>query len=106
MGLNVELKAGERIIIGTSVIRNGGERVRLFVEGDAPILREKDILTPATGESPAMRIYLAVQLMYLGGDLSNQGVAYFSFAREFLDAVPSALTLIDRINNEVLSGQL
>lgn len=106
MGLNVELKAGERIIIGTSVIRNGDERVRLFVEGDAPILREKDILTPATADSPAKLIYLAVQLMYLGGDLSTQGVAYFSLARDFLNAVPSAIGLIDRINNEVLSGQL
>ena len=48
MALKVELKPNERIIIGNAVIRNGEQRTRFFIEGDAPILREKDILTPAT----------------------------------------------------------
>ena len=76
MPLKVELKAGERIIVGGSVIRNGDSRARFFVEGDAPILREKDILTPATADTPAKKIYLAVQLMYLNGDLSTRSDAY------------------------------
>ena len=48
MTLKVELRPGERIIVGTAVIRNGESRARLHIEGEAPILREKDILTPAT----------------------------------------------------------
>lgn len=106
MSLKVELKPGERVIIGTSVLRNGDQRVRLFIEGDAPILREKDILTSATADTPAKRLYLSVQLMYLGEDIAAHGSVYFSLARDFLDAVPSAIGLIDRINNDVLSGQL
>lgn len=104
MSLKVELKPGERIIIGTSVLRNGEQRVRFFIEGDAPILREKDILTPDTADSPAKRIYLAVQLMYLTGQA--QGSAYLSLLHDFLSAVPSALGHVDCINNEVLSGEL
>ena len=50
MALKVELKPNERIIIGNAVIRNGEQRTRFFIEGDAPILREKDILTPTTAE--------------------------------------------------------
>jgi flagellar protein FlbT len=45
MGLKVELKPGERIIIGDYVITNDDQRTRLVIEGEAPILREKDILT-------------------------------------------------------------
>ena len=67
MTLKVELKPGERIIVGTALIRNGESRTRFHIEGEAPILREKDILTPATADSPGKKIYLAVQLMYLTG---------------------------------------
>ena len=31
------LKPNERIIIGNSVIRNGEQRTRFFIEGEAPI---------------------------------------------------------------------
>ncbi|MDB5591944.1 flagellar biosynthesis repressor FlbT [Enterovirga sp.] len=105
MSLKVELKPGERIIIGTAVVRSGDQRVRFFIEGDAPILREKDILTPATATTPARKIYLALQLMYLTGP-AEASETYIPLVREFLGAVPSAMPYIARINNEVLSGDL
>jgi len=106
MALKVELKPNERIIVGTAVIRNGDQRTRFFIEGDAPIMREKDILTPATANTPAKRIYLAVQLMYLTGDLSNHNEVYFPLVRDFISAAPSALPLVADINNRILSGDL
>ena len=45
MALKVELKPGERILIGDCVVTNGDQRTRLLIEGAAPILREKDIMT-------------------------------------------------------------
>ena len=105
MALKVELKPNERIIIGTAVIRNGDARTRLFIEGEAPILRQKDVLTAATADSPAKKIYLAVQLMYLQGDLSSSEKVYFPLVREFLTAAPSALPLIDEMNALVLDGE-
>ena len=106
MGLKVELKAGERAIIGNAVILNGETRARFFIEGNAPILREKDILTPATADSPSKKIYLAIQLMYLQQDLSGHNDFYFPLVQEFLAAAPSALPLIADINNRILSGDL
>jgi hypothetical protein len=55
MSLKVELKPNERLIIGTAVIRNGDQRTRFFIEGDAPILREKDILTVDSADTPAKK---------------------------------------------------
>ena len=52
MALKVELKPNERIIIGSVVIRNDEQRTRFFIEGEAPILREKDILTAASADTP------------------------------------------------------
>ncbi|MFL4991011.1 MAG: flagellar biosynthesis repressor FlbT [Microvirga sp.] len=106
MTLKVELKPGERIIVGTAVIRNGESRARFYIEGEAPILREKDILTPATADSPAKKIYLAVQLMYLSGDLSAHHEFYFPLVQDFLKAAPSSLPLIAEINNRILAGDL
>ena len=68
MALKVELKPGERIILGDCVVTNTDQRTKLVIEGDAPILREKDILTRKTADTPAKRIYLAIQLMYTSKD--------------------------------------
>ena len=106
MSLKVELKPGERLIIGTALVRNGDQRTRFFIEGDAPILREKDILTPATADTPAKKIYLAVQLMYLKQDLSGHDDIYFPLVQDFITAAPSALPLIAEVNNRILSGDL
>ncbi len=106
MALKVELKPRERIIIGQVVIRNDEQRTRFFIEGDAPILREKDILTAASADSPAKKIYLAIQLMYLAGDPTYQHDVFFQLVRDFLAAAPSALEHVHEINNRILSGDL
>jgi flagellar biosynthesis repressor protein FlbT len=106
MALKVELKPNERIIVGTVVIRNDMQRTRLFIEGDAPILREKDILTAASADTPAKKIYLALQLMYLSQDIGGHHETYFGLVQEFLGAAPSALPIVAEVNNRILNGEL
>jgi flagellar protein FlbT len=106
MALKIELKPGERVIIGTAVIRNAEQRTILFIEGEAPILREKDILTPATADTPAKKIYLALQLMYLSQDVGKHHGVYFELVGEFLKAAPSALALITDVNAHILGDEL
>ena len=106
MSLKVELKPGERLIVGNCVITNSDQRTRLFIDGKAPVLREKDILSPATADSPAKRVYLAVQLMYLDDDIEKLRRDYFALVTDLVRAAPSTIALIDEINNEILTGQL
>ena len=107
MALKVELKPHERIIIGNCVITNADQRARLLIEGDnVPILREKDILTPETADTPAKLVYLAVQLMYISPDPLSNHATYFNLVREIMTAVPSAWLIIEEINNNILSGDL
>jgi flagellar protein FlbT len=106
MSLKVELKPGERIIIGDCVITNTDQRTRLLIDGQAPILREKDILTSKLANSPAKRIYLAVQLMYTSRDPVIHHGVYFELLREILRAAPSTWQFIEAINNHILTGQM
>jgi flagellar protein FlbT len=106
MPLKVELKPGERIILGDSVITNGDQRTRLVIEGDAPILREKDIMTRKAANSPAKRIYLAIQLMYTSKDPSAHHDIYFSLMRDLLRAAPSMWGIVENINNHILTGEM
>jgi len=106
MALKVELKPGERVIVGDCVITNSDQRTRFLIEGEAPILREKDILTGKTADTPAKRIYLAVQLMYTAKDPAAHHNVYFQLIRDFLQAAPSSLGLIQDINNHILTGEM
>ena len=106
MSLKVELKPHERLIIGSCVITNSDQRTRLFIDGSAPILREKDILTAETANSPARRIYFAVQLMYLDNDISKLRGEYFELVNDIVTAAPSCIPIVDEINNDILTGAL
>ena len=106
MSLKVELKAGERLLIGNCVITNSDQRTKLFIDGSAPILREKDILTEQTANSPAKRIYFAIQLMYLDNDIGKLREQYFALSNDFLKAAPSTLPIIDKVNNLILTQNL
>jgi flagellar protein FlbT len=104
MGLKVELKPGERILVGDSIITNDDQRTRLIIEGEAPILREKDILTPETADTPCKKIYLAVQLMYLARNPRQHHDLYFGLVKDVVQAAPSTLPYLDRMNNQILTG--
>lgn len=106
MALKVELKPGERILIGECVLTNGEQRARFLVEGSTPILREKDIMTADRADTPAKRIYLAVQLMYIAKDPRAHHDLYFTLMRDITQAAPSAWQHIANINNQILTGNL
>lgn len=106
MSLKVELKPGERIIVGSCVITNSDQRTRLTIEGKLPILREKDILTYEQANTTGKLIYLAVQLMYLEGDFAKLRTEYFALVNAMAVTVPASIPLLDAINNEILTGNL
>jgi flagellar biosynthesis repressor protein FlbT len=106
MTLKVELKPGERMILGECVVTNKGQRTRLTIEGTVPILREKDIMTPDLADTPAKRLYLAVQLMYTSRDPQAHHEIYFALMRDILQAAPTTWPYIENINNQILMGNL
>jgi len=106
MALKVELKPGERIILGDCVITNDGSRSNLLIEGQVAVLREKDILVLEAADTPAKRIYLTIQLMYTSKEPQIYHERYFSLVRDITKAAPSVWPYIESINNLLLTGEM
>jgi|tagenome__1003787_1003787.scaffolds.fasta_scaffold18342721_1 flagellar biosynthesis repressor protein FlbT len=107
MGLVVELKPGERVILGGFVVTVRSEhRTQLHIQGDGPILREGDAIIPDEADTPAKRLYVAAQLMYLSGDLSTAQAEFFQIAREMIEAAPSMKPYIARAGEHILAGRM
>jgi flagellar protein FlbT len=106
MGLKVELKPGERLIVGDSLITNGDQRTRFLIDGNAAILREKDIMTPKQANTPAKRVYLAVQLMYTSRDARSHHESYFSLLGDLVKAAPSAWSHAEAVSSHIMAGEM
>ena len=106
MPLKVELKPGERILIGECVITNAGHRAQIVIDGKVPIIREKDIMTAEQANTPAKRIYLSILLMYTSRNARDQHATYFALVRDLVQAAPSTWPQIEIINNQILTSNL
>jgi len=106
MPLRVELKPFERIVIGETVIINSGTRTSFLIDGEAPILREKDTVTAETATTPVKRLYYCVQMMYLKNDIPRCRASDLGHVKEVRQAVPESRDLIDAVNNHITAGTL
>jgi flagellar biosynthesis repressor protein FlbT len=104
--LRVELKPFERIVIGETVLINSGTRTSFLIDGDAPLLRERDTITAETANTPVKRLYLCVQTMYLKSDIARYRTAYLGHLRELRETRPGCRLTIDAANNHVSCGAL
>jgi flagellar protein FlbT len=106
MPLRVELKPFERIIIGESVIINSGTRTSFLIDGEVPILREKDTVSAETANTPAKRLYHCVQTMYLKNDVPRYRASYLGFVKELQQSCPGSAETIAAVNDHVSTGAL
>lgn len=106
MPLKITLKPHEKMIIGGAVITGGKTATNFVIENKVPVLREKDILSEDDAYTPARRIYLVIQLMYIDGkNLTKLHGTYWNLARDLLKAAPSMLGLIDQISEHILDNR-
>ena len=104
MALVIDLKPGEKLLIGEAVLTNDSQRTRLHIAGDAPIMREKDVMQEQDADTPCKRIYFLVQCMYLAREPGQYHKKYFEMVREVQSASPSSSIFFMQINEEIISG--
>ena len=104
MALVIDLKPGEKILIGTAVITNDSQRTRLHISGEAPILREKDVMKEEEADTPCKKIYFLIQCMYMAEDPSLYHKKYFSLVKEIQHAAPRTSFLFLAINERIIEG--
>lgn len=104
MALVIDLKPGEKILIGEAVITNDSQRTRLHIAGDAPILREKDVMQEEQADSPCKKIYFLIQCMYLARNPSEYHKKYFDMVMDIQKAAPSCSIFFMQIHDEIING--
>lgn len=106
MALKLTLKPHERLVIGGAVITNGPTKTEFVVENKTPILRHKHIIGARQANTPAKRIYLAVQLMYVDGEnLADHHKIYWELVHDFLSAIPRTVGIIDQMNEQIVQAK-
>lgn len=105
MALVIDLKPGEKILVGTAVIANDDQhRTRLHIAGDAPILREKDVMQEHDADTPCRKIYFLIQCMYLARNPREYHDKYFALVREIQAAAPSTAFFFLKISEKIIEG--
>ncbi len=104
MVLKIELKTYEKLILGNALISNDSDRIRFFISGDVPILREKYVITQKEVDTPCKSVYYTIQEMYLAKDAKEFHKKYFRQIREILYAAPSLALTVDKINAFISGG--
>lgn len=105
MALIIDLKPGEKILIGDAVITNDDQRTRLHIAGESPILREKDVMKEEEADTPCKKVYFLIQCMYLARKADIYFEKYFSLVKEIQKNAPSTSFLFMVINEKIIQGQ-
>ncbi len=103
MALVIDLKPGEKILIGTAVITNDAQRTRLHISGEAAILREKDVMREEEADTPCKKIYFLVQCMYMSPNPREYHKKYFELVKEIQLAAPRTAFFFLAINEKIIS---
>lgn len=104
MALVIDLKPQEKILIGEAVITNSSQRTRLHIAGDAPIIREKDIMQEQDANTPCKQIYFLIQCMYISRTPQDYHDRYFNRVAEIQKASASSSIFFMQINEQIISG--
>lgn len=104
MALVIDLKPGEKILIGTAVITNDSQRTRLHISGDAPILREKDVMKEEEANTPCKKVYFLIQCMYMSSTPQDYHKKYFETIKEIQKSAPSTAFFFLAINEKIIEG--
>lgn len=104
MALVIDLKPGEKILIGDAVITNDKQRTRLHIAGESAILREKDILQEEDADTPCKKVYFLIQCMYLARNPREYHKQYFDLIKDIQHAAPSSTIFFMQINEQIIGG--
>jgi len=105
MPLRFDLGPFEKLFIGKSVLTNNGDRTMFIVEGDTPILRARDVLTPERAVSAAEKLYLCVQQIYLEEDTQKYKGSYLALAAQAISECPACYAELKIADQLIITGQ-
>ena len=106
MPLRFDLGPFEKLFIGRGVLTNNGDRTMFVVEGEIPVLRARDVLTPERAVNAVERLYRCVQQMYLEEDTGKYQGSYLALAAQTVSDNPAYHAEFRVADQAIKSGQL
>ena len=108
MPLKLTLKPNEKVLIGTAVITNAGQKSEIVIQNTVPVLREKDIITEENTDTICKKIYFMILNMYV--DPKNEEKyheIYFKLVKQLFNACPDQvlLALILEVSQKILEAK-
>ena len=105
MPLRFDLGPFEKLFIGKSVLTNNGDRTMFVVEGETPILRARDVLTPEQVVNAVEKLYRCVQQMYLEEDTEKYQGSYLALAAQTISECPACYAELKIADQLIKRGQ-
>jgi flagellar biosynthesis repressor protein FlbT len=105
MPLRFDLGPNEKVFIGKSVLTNGANRTKFVIEGDTPILRSRDVLSPGQAVNAFEKLYCCVQQMYLEEDIAKYEGSYLALAAQTISEFPDYCADLQAAHGLIESGQ-
>ncbi|MAI10984.1 MAG: hypothetical protein CBD27_00520 [Rhodospirillaceae bacterium TMED167] len=107
MPLKLTLKPDEKVLIGTAVITNAGQKCEIIIQNTVPVVREKDIITAENADTIVKKIYHVILNMYV--EPKNEPEyheVYFKLVKELFNACPDqvVLAMIMEVSQKILEG--
>jgi flagellar biosynthesis repressor protein FlbT len=97
MSLKILLKPGEYIYVGkTRIILVSDQTAALVVDGTLPVLRQTDHLPPEQATSPAERLYVLLQDVYLDGT-PEKLASYHGEAKRLVEGSGEFATILEEV---------
>jgi flagellar protein FlbT len=105
MPLKIELKPGERLLIGGAAIRNGPRRSSFVIETMTNFLRGSDIILESEADTACKRLYLTLTVLYLAGPTVEAEDLFVRQANALMAAAPSMAPYLRDIHDLLADGE-
>jgi flagellar protein FlbT len=105
MALIIDLKPNERVVIGNALVTNTNAKASLHIEGDTPVMREKEIMRESEATSPCKTVCFLIQMMYLSANPKGVHKLYFDLVDKVQKAAPSSALFFSKINDHILNNE-
>lgn len=105
MPLKIELKPGERLLIGGAAIRNGPRRSSFVIETVTNFLRGGDIILESEADTACKRLYLTLTVLYLAEPTPEAEDLFVRQANALMAAAPSMAPYLRDIHDLLAGGE-
>ena len=107
MPLKLTLKPDEKVLIGTAVLTNAGQKCEIIIQNTVPVLRERDIITAENADTIVKKIYHVILNMYV--EPKNEPEyheVYFKLVKELFNVIPDqvVIAMIMEVSQKILEG--